>query len=161
VKQYRYRRAANQSRQSSSSASRPEGVFHCSTILCAETISNSDIQTPSYQRDPANAPEQSVYDSQNHSRTMSSTVDPAGFPPLPPNPAQRVKTSRSKLGEVSRPFKRRCVSSACIACRRRKSKACCLLCSLLLLGHEQIYQLISPTDGIRNGAPLTCLPFQL
>lgn len=29
---------------------------------------------------------------------------------------------RDKLGESSRPLKRRCVSNACIACRRRKSK---------------------------------------
>lgn len=29
---------------------------------------------------------------------------------------------RDKLGESTRPLKRRCVSNACIACRRRKSK---------------------------------------
>jgi hypothetical protein len=35
----------------------------------------------------------------------------------------RRKPGRNKLGDVTRPAKRRCVSSACIACRRRKSKA--------------------------------------
>jgi len=42
--------------------------------------------------------------------------------PTPSKQARFAKSGRDKLSDASRPTKRRCVSSACIACRRRKSK---------------------------------------
>ncbi|KAF8248363.1 hypothetical protein K440DRAFT_649976 [Wilcoxina mikolae CBS 423.85] len=63
------------------------------------------------------------------------------------------KTGRDKLNDASRPTKRRCVSSACIACRRRKSKCdgntpACAACSSVY-HTECVYDLNS--DHRRKG----------
>ncbi|KAA8892931.1 fungal-specific transcription factor domain-containing protein [Sphaerosporella brunnea] len=50
----------------------------------------------------------------------SSTA--ASTPSPPPPPSGAVRPRHKLTGAASRPTKRRCVSSACIACRRRKSK---------------------------------------
>ncbi|KAK2737552.1 hypothetical protein FQN57_007487 [Myotisia sp. PD_48] len=55
---------------------------------------------------------------------MEESSPPQLSPQSKQRPGVKQKSSRSKMQDKSTPSKRRCVSTACIACRKRKSKVC-------------------------------------
>ncbi|CCX08251.1 Similar to Nitrogen assimilation transcription factor nit-4; acc. no. P28349 [Pyronema omphalodes CBS 100304] len=84
---------------------------------------------------------------------MASSESPSATS-SPTSKANRAgKTGRDKINDASRPIKRRCVSSACISCRKRKSKCdgkqpSCAACSSVY-HTECVYDLNS--DHRRKG----------
>ena len=89
----------------------------------------------------------------------SNTSTPASSLPSPANPAPRPSPRRKTAGAKDS-AKRRCISTACIACRRRKSKCdgqlpSCAACALVY-GTECVYD--PGSDHRRKGASSTVKP---